>query len=131
MAETLDFDAVHAADTTSDGNRIVLILKRGEDDVHVTLPTVEVLRLLLAAIAGEKLAIEKLGTPLAPQCSLSFDACDIATFPDRGLLRLTFHLPGGVRLPLQVTLPNARSLMVAVSKALDTTITSREPGSLH
>lgn len=131
MAETLDFDAVHAADTTSDGNRIVLILKRGGEDVHVTLPTVEVLRLLLAAIAGQKLAIEKLGTPLAPKSSMSFDGCDIATFPDRGLLRLTFHLPGGVHLPLQATFANARSLLAAVSKALDTTVATPEPGSLH
>ena len=131
MAEILDFDAVHAADTTSDGNRIVLVLKRGAENVNVTLPTVEVLRLLLAAIAGQKLAIERLGTPLAPKSSLSFDACEIDLFPDQGMARLTFHLPGGVHFPLQVTIPNARSLVTTLSQALELTPKNPQSSTHH
>ena len=131
MTKRLDFDAVHAADTTSDGNRIVLVLKRGTEDVHVTLPTVEVLRLLLATINGQRLAVEKLGMPLAPKSSLSFDGCDMALFPDQGMARLTFHLPGDVHFPLQATIPNARSFVEALSHLLEVKPRLPEAGSLH
>ncbi|ARQ01913.1 hypothetical protein [Pseudorhodoplanes sinuspersici] len=131
MADVLNFDEVYAGDTSADGKRIVIVLKRGGEDVHITLPTVEVLRLLLAAIAAQSLAVEKTGKPLALTSSISFDKCSMDLFPDRGLARLTFELPGGALLPLQATIPNLRSLVTALSQALGVTPTSPESGSRH
>jgi len=131
MADVLNFDEVYAGDTSDDGKRIVIVLKRGGEDVHVTLPTAEVLRLLLATIAAQKLAVEKTGKPLSPTSSISFDACSVHLFPDRGLARLTFELPGGALLPLQATIPNLRSLVTALSQVLGVGQTPPESGSRH
>jgi hypothetical protein len=130
MAEVLDFDEVYAGDASDDGKRIIIVLKRRGEDVHVTLPTVEVLRLLLAAIAAQKLAVEKAGAP-GPLSSISFETCRLQSDQTTEKWRLVFGLPGGIDLPLTATLPALRNLVTALSQALGITPAPPESGRRH
>src|ERR1043165_3507460 len=110
VGPTDDYNRVESSTGTEDGSRVVIILARDAEQTSISLPAIEVPRLILAISTAAAMARSARGelspTPLLPTKSLRFGPDELS---DR--VQFFVELHGGAEMAFQIDRRTATEFM--------------------